>query len=87
MSWETFAQSEVVQRFGIALIGFAIAYLVWLQMNVHIDGRFASQDARIEHMQIENDFMRKYILDEQEARKTLFQAIEQHLKELTRVHE
>lgn len=84
MSWDKFLQSETVQRAGITVVGFAIAWLVWQQMNIHIDGRFTSQDARIKQVEESNEFMRDYIEEEQTLRKTLFTAIEAHLSELTK---
>ncbi len=84
MSWEKVLSSEIVQRLGITLIGFAVAYIVWQQMNTHIDGRFKSQDARIEHMEQENVFYRKVLEVDQEQRQLIFAAIAKHLEELTK---
>lgn len=83
MSWESLIKSEVAQKFGVSLVFIGVSFLVWQQMNIHIDGRLASQDARIEHMSVENVFMRDHIKADQEQRRTLFTAIQEHLKELS----
>jgi|TARA_R110000787_G_scaffold272444_2_gene379897 hypothetical protein len=79
MSWQEVAENPIVQRFGIALLGFAIAWIMFDRMNIHIDGRLASQDARIEDMRTENAFMREYIIEEQGQRKDFFTTIKEHL--------
>ena len=83
--------SQAVRTFGGSLVFLLIAWLVWQEMNKHIDGRFTSQDERIgdQQKQIETqaaeiDFLRGYMAEEQAARRTLFNAIESHLAELTR---
>lgn len=83
--------SQAVRTFGGSLIFLAIAALVWQEMNRHIEGRFESQDRRLEQQQqqiseqnLEIKFLREYMAEEQQSRKTLFNAIESHLAELTK---
>ena len=84
MSWENLIRSEVFQKLGVSVIFIGMTWLFWLQMNVHIDGRFSSQDARIEDMRQETVFMREYIEEAQEHRRTFFEVMGRHLQELSR---
>lgn len=76
--------SKVGQALGVSLVFIAFSWILWNQLNYQVDGRLESQDARITALERDNEFFRGYMAEEQEQRKTLFTAIEGHLKAVTK---
>lgn len=77
---KAFFGTDFAEKLGNSLIFLCIAWLVWQQMNTHIDGRLETQDARISDLSASLEFARAHILAEQSNRITLFEAIEKHLE-------
>ena len=78
-----FLDTKLCQTLGVSVVFIGLSWLFWEQMNVHIDGRFDTQEARITELVAQNTFFREYAEKEQSQRLILFTAIEKHLGEIS----